>query len=231
MRLRTKSLYSLIDNEANNLSLLCSWVKKEKESERERESQNPLGNWVSVQDYDIIGLACVACRLSWVGFLSPQIILCLIVQSLEKALLCMCNSWDFNLSWKESPRRQNSSILDMESFGGTFLEPTFCEAPEIKIRIGLCGRKLEAIKAKWRNSVREKRWQGSSCLRQELTEVKAWPVDRKIPGPREEGLEQTWVEKQPFLFCSMRFAFPWNTPESFFFNQVSGMSFGGTRVT
>lgn len=37
-------------------------------------------------------------------------------------------------------------------------------------------------------------------MRQELTEVKAWRVDRKIPGLREEGLEQTWVEKQPFLF-------------------------------
>lgn len=72
----------------------------------------------------------------------------------------MHNSWVFNLSWNESPQRLNSSILDMESFGGTFFESSFCEAPEIKIGISPSRRKLEAVKAKWWNSVREKGQQG-----------------------------------------------------------------------
>lgn len=147
----------------------------------------------------------------------------------------MRNSWVFNLSWKESPRRQNSSILDMESFRGTSLEPSFCEAPEIQIGIGLCRRKLEAVKAKWRNSVREKGRQGSSWGRSSQ-KSKHGVLIGKFQDWEKRGWNRLGWRSSHFSFgssmsCLMMFAFPWNTPELFHFNKVSGMSFGVKRVT
>lgn len=107
----------------------------------------------------------------------------------------------------------------MESFRGTSLEPSFCEAPEIQIGISLCGRKLEAVKAKWRNNVREKGWQGFSWGRSSQKSKHGVLIgkfrDREKRGWSRLGWRRSHFSFGSSMSCLMRFAFPWTLQNHF----------------